>query len=97
VLTEKIEQCLQKLFQEIAADQEFIVHLAEVGERDHLHIFASAHPNVALYNTVKMPKGIFARQLFLEFPLKCGFEKGVWNSSFHIETTGSISEDVISK
>lgn len=99
VLTSEIEGYLKDLFQEIAQEKEFEVAMMEVGEQDHIHVFASAHPKIAPSYIVKMLKGISARKLFLKFPqLKKRLWGGhLWNSSFYIETVGSISEDVIRK
>jgi putative transposase len=97
VLLTDIEDYLKELFQEIAKKKEFEVVMVEVGERDHVHVFASAHPKVAPSYIVKMLKGISARKLFLKFPqLKEKMVGGhLWNSSFFIETIGSVSEQAI--
>lgn len=99
VLSAEIEAYLKELFQEIAQEKEFEVVMVEVGEKDHIHVFASAHPKVAPSYIVKMLKGISARKLFLKFPqLKKRLWGGhLWNSSFYIETIGSISEQAIKK
>jgi putative transposase len=46
-----------------------------------------------------MLKGISARKMFLKYPeTKQKLWKGrLWNSSFYIETVGSISEEAIQK
>ena len=99
ILTSEIEHYLKELFQEIAEEKGFEVVMMEVGEQDHIHVFASAHPKVAPSYMVKMLKGISGRKLLLQFPeIKEKLWKGhVWNSSFYIETVGSISEEVIKK
>lgn len=99
VLTNEIETYLQTLFQKIAEDKGFEVIMMEVGEQDHIHVFASAHPKVAPSYIVKMLKGISGRKLFLQFPeIKQKLWKGhLWNSSFYIETVGSSSEETIKK
>lgn len=96
VLSQEIENDMKKIFEEIAKDKGFEVVMVEVGEQDHVHVFASAHPKVAPSYIVKMLKGISARKLFLLHPcLKQKLWKGhLWNSSYYIETVGSISEDV---
>ncbi|GGE08549.1 hypothetical protein GCM10011571_07310 [Marinithermofilum abyssi] len=68
-----------------------------MGEKDYVHVFASAHPKLAPSYIVKMLKGISARKCFIKFPhLKQKLWGGhLWNSSFYIETIGSISEDTI--
>lgn len=97
VLDQEIEAYLKDLFQEIAEEKGFEVARAEVGEQDHVHVFASAHPKIAPSYMVKMLKGISARKLFLKFPrLKNKLLGGhLWNSSFYIETIGSISEETV--
>ncbi|PFN98534.1 IS200/IS605 family transposase [Bacillus sp. AFS076308] len=99
VLTAELENYLKDLFQEIGKEKGFEVVLAEVGEGDHIHLFASAHPKVAPSYIVKMLKGISARKLFMKFPeLKNDLWGGhLWNGSFYLETVGSISEDAIKK
>ncbi|WP_340695942.1 IS200/IS605 family transposase [Hydrogenobacter thermophilus] len=47
VLTENIETRLKELVQEIAIEKGFEVSQVEVGEQDHVHIFASAHPKIS--------------------------------------------------
>ncbi len=88
---------MKSMFQEIAEDKGFEVVMVEVGDQDHVHVFASVHPKIAPSYIVKMLKGISARKLFLLHPeLKQKLGKGhLGNSSFYIETVGSISEDVI--
>ena len=99
VLDDEIETYLKELFQEIAIEKGFEVVQIEVSERDHIHIFASAHPKVAPSYIVKMLKGISARKCFIKFPrIKKKLWSGhLWNSSFYIETVGSISEETIQK
>lgn len=94
-----IEAYLKELFQEIAKEKEFTVTMMEVGEQDHIHVFASAHPKIAPSFIVKMLKGISGRKLFLTFPeMKSKLWKGhLWNSSYYIETVGSSSEEAIKK
>lgn len=97
ILTVEVESYLKEVLQEIATEKGFEIALAEVGEQDHVHVFASAHPKVAPSYIVKMLKGISGRKLFLMFPeIKRYLWKGhLWNSSYYIETVGSISEDAI--
>jgi len=99
VLTPPLEDYLKSQLQEIAKDKGFEVILSEIGEEDHIHVFVSAHPQIAPSYIVKMLKGITGRRLFLKFPeIKQKLWKGhLWNSSYYIETIGSISEDTIKK
>lgn len=98
VLKKGVDEYTKELFLNIAKEKEFTVHAMEV-MNDHVHIFVSAHPKIAPSYIVKMLKGISARKLFLKYPqLKKQLWKGhLWNSSFYIETIGSISEQTIKK
>ncbi len=73
--------------------------MMEVGEQDHIHVFASAHPKIAPSYIVKMLKGISGRRLLMDFPeIKEKFWKGkLWNPSFYLETVGSTSEKSMKK
>lgn len=99
VLTPSIEARLQEILVEIADSKGFVVRMAEVGEGDHVHVFASAHPKIAPSYIAKMIKGVSARKLFIEFPkIKEKLWGGhLWNPSYYIESIGSISEDAIKK
>lgn len=54
-----------------SVDREFEVVMAEIGEMDHIHIFASAHPKISPSYIVKMLKGISGRLQFINstFPV----------------------------
>jgi putative transposase len=99
VLTQEIAEYLKEIFQEIAINKEFEVIAAEIGEMDHIHIFASAHPKISPSYIAKMLKGISGRLLLIKYPeIKRKLYKGhLWNSSFYLETIGSISEESIKK
>ena len=47
VLAHEIEQYLKTLFQEIAEEKGFEIIMMEVGEQDHIHVFATVHPKIA--------------------------------------------------
>ena len=67
-LTQEIENRLKEIAQEIGKEKSFEVVMMEVGEQDHVHVFATAHPKVAPSYIVKMLKGISGRKLLMEFP-----------------------------
>jgi putative transposase len=99
VLTENVEESLKDILQKVAQDKGFILHLAEVGEGDHIHCFVSAPPKLSITYIVKMMKGISGRKLFELYPdLKTKLWKGeLWNHSYYVETIGSVSEENIRK
>ena len=96
VLKGGIDEILKEMFKQIAADKDFIIQAMEVMP-DHIHIFASSHPKIAPSYIVKMLKGISGRWLMMRYPeLKQQLWKGnLWNSSFYIETVGSVSEEAV--
>jgi len=98
VLKGGIDEYLKSILLEIAAHKGFTIHTMEVMP-DHIHVFVSAHPKIAPSYIVKMLKGISARLLLMKYPeLKEQLWKGhLWNSSFYIETIGSISEEANKK
>lgn len=98
VLTDQIENYLKEILTQTAQEKGFLLHTMEVMP-DHVHVFVSAHPKISPSYIVKMLKGISGRKLFLKFPeLKHKLWKGhLWNSSFYIETVGSVSEEAIGK
>jgi len=98
ILIGQIELRFKEIVYSIAEDKNFLVITLETMP-DHVHIFASAHPKISPSYIVKMLKGISARKLFLEFPeIKQRLWKHrLWNSSFYIETIGSVSEENIKR
>ena len=98
VLKGGIDEYLKETLRQIAAEKEFIIHAMEVMP-DHVHIFASAHPKLSPSYIVKMFKGISGRWLLMQYPeLRKQLWKGnLWNSSFYLETVGSVSEEAIKK
>lgn len=98
VLKGGIDEYLKQVLKKIADDKGFVIHTMEVMP-DHVHLFVSAHPKISPSYIVKMLKGISGRKLFIKHPeLKNKLWKGrLWNSSFYIETIGSISEENIKR
>ena len=98
VLEGGMVEYLKELFQEIAEDKDFIIHALEIMD-DHIHVFVSAHPKISPSYIAKMLKGISGRKLFLKYPeIKDKLWRGrLWNSSFYLETIGSVSEGNIKR
>jgi len=98
VLSNGVDQALKLILSSIASAKGFTIGSMEVMP-DHVHVFASAHPKISPSYIVKMLKGISGRLLFMQYPdLKTKLWKGhIWNTSFYLETVGSISEDAIRK
>ncbi len=97
VLTADIEARLKKIVFWTASNCDFVVHEVEVGERDHVHIFASAHPKVSASYIVRSLKSSTGQLLLKEFPsLHDNLWGGhLWSPSYYVETIGSVNEDAI--
>ena len=61
VLTLEIEHYIKNLILQIAEEKGFTVEMVEVGEKDHIHLFVSAHPKISPSYIVKMIKDRKAR------------------------------------
>ena len=98
ILMEGVDDYLKEVFYDISKNKEFIIQAMEIMP-DHVHIFVSAHPKHSPSYIVKMLKGISGRKLFLKFPFitKKLWKGKLWNSSYYIETIGSISEENIKR
>jgi putative transposase len=66
---------------------------------DHIHLFVSIPPAIAVADAVKVLKGISARQLFQSFPaLKQHLWGGhLWSPSYYVGTAGSVSAATIQR
>lgn len=97
VLTQEVEAALKQILEATADEKGFTLHLAEVGEGNHVHCFVSAPPKLSITYIVKMMKGISGRKLFERYPeLRTKLWKGeLWNHSYYVETIGSVSEENI--
>ncbi len=64
---------------------------------DHIHLFLSIPPAIAVADAVKVLKGVTARRLFQQFPeLKKRLWGGhLWSPSYYVGTAGNVSADTI--
>lgn len=99
VLNSIIESRLKEILTQVSSEKGFIIHEMEVGELDHIHLFVSAHPKISISYIAKMMKGISGRLLMKEFPeiQKYLWKGELWNSSYYVETIGSVSEENIKR
>jgi len=65
---------------------------------DHIHLFVSIPPAIAVANAVKVLKGVSARHLFQRFPaLKKRWGGHLWSPSYYVGTAGTISATTIQR
>jgi len=64
---------------------------------DHVHLFVSIPPALAVADAVKILKGTTARKLFQRFPwLKNRLLDGhLWSPSYYVGTAGNVSAETI--
>jgi putative transposase len=67
ILTGKVKEFLEEIFQKIAEEYGFEILAMEVMP-DHIHLFVSASPKYAPSTVVKILKGVSAKKLFQQFP-----------------------------
>ena len=99
VLSSKIEARLKEILINVAQVKGFEIAEIEVRTKDHIHVFVSAIPKISISYIAKMMKGISERLLLKEFPeiSKELWNGELWNSSYYVETIGSVSEEAIRK
>ena len=99
VLDGAVADFLKKIILDIATEKDFTIKAMEIGERDHVNLFISAHPKLSIGQIVKWTKGISGIKLFKKFPeLRHSLWRGqLWSHSYYVETIGSTSEENIRK
>ena len=98
VLIGKITSFLACLIDDICRENKWEILAKEI-QADHIHLFLSFPPAIAISEAVKKLKGITARKLLLAFPkLKQQFWKdSLWSPSYYVGTAGNVSAEVIQK
>lgn len=96
VLIGRITEYLTALLNEICEQREWPILALEV-QPDHVHLFLSIPPSIAVADAVKILKGTTARKLFVEFPeLKESLWGGnLWSPSYYVGTAGNVSAEII--
>ena len=62
---------------------------------DHVHLFASFPPNLAIAQIVHQIKGASSRQLRQEFPFLRSRLPSLWTRSYYVGTAGHVSAETI--
>lgn len=96
VLIGRIAEYLTALLNEICEQREWPILALEV-QPDHVHLFLSIPPSIAVADAVKILKGTTARKLFVELPeLKESLWGGnLWSPSYYVGTAGNVSAEII--
>jgi putative transposase len=96
VLTGPVAQETGTMLDAICAERGWPVISKEI-QPDHIHLFVSIPPAIAVADAVKVLKGITARLLFQCFPvLKKRLWGGhLWSPSYYVGTAGNVSAETI--
>jgi putative transposase len=96
VLTGAVAQEVGTVLDSICTGRNWPVLCKEI-QADHVHLFVSIPPAIAVADAVKILKGTSARRLFLLFPaLKKRLWGGhLWSPSYYVGTAGSVSAETI--
>jgi putative transposase len=98
ILIDKVALYVDNLIEEICKENNWLVITAEI-QTDHIHLFLTIPPAIAVATVIKILKGTTARKLFLEFPqLKEELRAGhLWSPSYYVGTAGNVSAETIQR
>ena len=98
VLTGPIAAEVDTLLEAICAERGWPVLSRQI-QPDHIHLFVSFPPAIAVADAVKVLKGVSARHLFQCFPaLRKRLSGGhLWSPSYYVGTAGTLSAATIER
>jgi putative transposase len=95
ILVGGIKARLETVLQEVA-DAKGVGVLALEIQPDHLHMFVSCYPQLAVHKLVKAFKGRSSFYLRQEFPSLLKLPS-LWTNSYFVSTAGNVSSEAIRK
>jgi len=96
-LTGPIAAEMGTLLQAVCRERDWRVISNQI-QPDHIHLFVSIPPAIAVADAVKVLKGVSARHLFQRFPaLKKRRGGHLWSPSYYVGTAGTISATTIKR
>jgi len=96
ILSGEIAQELNPFLEGICHQNSWTILSKEI-QPDHIHLFVTIPPAIAVASAVKILKGTTARKLFVKFPeLKKQLWGGsLWSPSYYVGTAGNVSAETI--
>ncbi|HGJ5882022.1 IS200/IS605 family transposase [Arsenophonus sp.] len=96
ILVGKVAETVGMMLDNLCSEKGWDMISKEI-QPDHIHLFVSIPPAVAVANAVKVLKGVTARQLFQQFPLlkKKLWGGNLWSPSYYVGTAGNVSAQTI--
>ena len=95
VLVGEVKDRLKSIIYEVAQEKGIEILALEI-QPDHLHLFISAYPAVAIHKLIKAFKGRSSHYMRREFPhlLKL---PSLWTHSYFVSTAENVSNKTIQK
>ena len=95
VLVGQVKDKLKDIILEVAKEKKVEIIALEIMP-DHLHLFISAYPTIAVHKLIKAFKGRSSHCLRRNFPhlLKI---PSLWTHSYFVSTASNISNEIIQK
>jgi len=93
ILIGDVKTRLEQIIKEVASEKGIDILALEIMP-DHLHLFVSAYPTIAVHKLIRFFKGRSSWLLRQEFPhlLKI---PSLWTHSYFISTAGNVSSEAI--
>jgi putative transposase len=95
VLTGTVKDRLGEILNQVAAEKKVDILALEIMP-DHLHLFVSCYPQIAIHELVKAFKGRSSNMLRKEFPSLLRLPS-LWTNSYFVSTAGKVSSETIKK
>jgi len=95
VLVGDVKTRLEDIIRQVAKEVGVEILALEINP-DHLHLFVSAYPTLAIHKLVKLFKGRSSRFLRQEFPQLLKLPS-LWTHSYFVSTAGNVSAETIQK
>ena len=98
ILKGAIARVLTRLLEDICQEKRWPILSREI-QPDHLHLFLTIPPAIAVADAVKILKGTTARKLFTRFPALKQQLWGdhLWSPSYYVGTAGNVSAETIQR
>ena len=98
VMTQAIKHRVRELIAQAAEELGATIENGVVSS-DHVHIFVSIPPHIAVSEFVKLAKGRSSRKVQLEFPelKKVYWGRHFWARGFFSATSGNVTDEIINE
>ena len=96
ILAGPVGDAMDAILDAICAERGWLLISKEI-QPDHVHLFVTIPPAIAVSDAVKVLKGVTARHLFQRFPaLRRKLRGGhLWSPSYYVGTAGNVSAETI--